>query len=62
MKKRLVRRSFHSYIMSCLKLDEDVKEPLEFPITEIINRNPDQVPDELWYELIIKHVIHIGYN
>lgn len=60
--KLLVRRSFRSYILSCIKGREENGDTIAFPISDIKNRNSEQVPDALWQELIINHVIYENFS
>lgn len=56
--KPLVRRKFRCYIISCIEKIEYIDEAIGLPISEIPNRNSEQVPEQLWQELIINHMYH----
>ena len=60
--KPLLRISFREYILSYLNQIDDDTDPIEFPITDIENRNPDQVPDELWQQLILNHIVYEDFS
>lgn len=60
--KPLLRIRFRCYIISCIEAKESDGDPFEFPITDIENRNPDQVPDELWQQLVLNHIVYEDFS
>jgi hypothetical protein len=55
-----IRFDFDYYISTCVKLEGE--PPYKFAVDDIINRNPEQIPDFLWHQLIIYHVVYGNYN
>ena len=58
-KKRLKRMDFDSHIwISFLAFlgEEELRDGLEFSCHDAVNRNPEQVCDELWKDLLKRHL------
>lgn len=64
----LEKKDFEKYIWQCFFDFLDKKEPYKnrvvstFSAYDSVNRNPSQVPEELWKGLIQRHIYQFNYN